>query len=194
MKVSHGSRVLYRNQFILWLIVVASMYWNVIRGRTYWTWIKPCSHVTSTFASTSKLPSQYTVYTKRKRQRCGNSAMTPAILFSLKSMEMLENGLQPPSGASLQSCRRIDADTWCKQALKPCSHITPAFAFASKVKNRVWSKKWWCSHLTFVFSRMGQQRSKKSIDIMCEWTSTLHQWWCKQLQRIVLSPWYKRRC
>ena len=40
------------------------------------------------------------VYTKRQRQRCTNSAMMLAILFSLKSMETLENRLQPHSGAS----------------------------------------------------------------------------------------------
>ena len=44
------------------------------------------------------------VYTKRQRQRCDYFAMMLAILFSLKSMETLENGLQTHSGASLQSC------------------------------------------------------------------------------------------
>ena len=60
------------------------------------------------------------VYTKRQRQCCDNSAMTLAILFSLKSVESLENRLQPHSGAtplfsmrmewqaSLQSCRSVD--------------------------------------------------------------------------------------
>ena len=33
------------------------------------------------------------VYLKRKRQRCYNSAMMPAILFSLKTMEPLQNGV-----------------------------------------------------------------------------------------------------
>ena len=45
------------------------------------------------------------VYTWHQRQCCGNSVMTLTILFPLKSMEMLENGLQPHSGASSQS--------WC---------------------------------------------------------------------------------
>ena len=65
------------------------------------------------------------VYTKR--QRCDDSAMTLAILFSLKRMESLENALQPHSGAtplfsmravllaSSQSYRSVDA--WCKRAL-----------------------------------------------------------------------------
>ena len=56
--------------------------------------------------------------------------MTLAILFSLKTMELLENRLQPHSGVtplfsirteslvSSQSCGRIDADAWCKRALK----------------------------------------------------------------------------
>ena len=37
------------------------------------------------------------VYTKRQCQRCNNSAMTLEILFSLKTMESLKNGLQPQS-------------------------------------------------------------------------------------------------
>ena len=56
--------------------------------------------------------------------------MTLVILFSLKSMESLANWLQPDSGAAQlfsmrsvslvpsQSCRSIDADAWCKSALK----------------------------------------------------------------------------
>ena len=43
----------------------------------------------------------------RQSQCCDNSVMTLAILFSLKSMETLENGLQPHSGASLQSHRVV---------------------------------------------------------------------------------------
>ena len=58
-------------------------------------------------------------------QCCDNSAMMPAILFSLKSMELLENGLQPYSGAtplfsmrtqllaSWQSCHTIATNIWC---------------------------------------------------------------------------------
>ena len=64
-----------------------------------------------------------------KRQRCDNSAMTLAILFSLKSMELLENRLQPhfratplfsmrtESQVALLSCCSVDADAWCKWAL-----------------------------------------------------------------------------
>ena len=48
---------------------------------------------------------------------CGNSAMVLAILFSLKSMETFENGLQPHSRASSQICRSVHADAWCKHAL-----------------------------------------------------------------------------
>ena len=44
------------------------------------------------------------VYTKRQRQCCDNSVMTLVILFSLKSVESLENRLQTQSGVSLQSC------------------------------------------------------------------------------------------
>ena len=57
------------------------------------------------------------VYTKHQHKRCHHSAITLAIMFSLKSMETFENGLQTHSGASLQSCRSIDPDVWCKRAL-----------------------------------------------------------------------------
>ena len=57
------------------------------------------------------------VYIERQCQRCDYSAMKLAVLFSLKSMETLENGLQTHSGASLQSCRSIDTDAWYKWAL-----------------------------------------------------------------------------
>ena len=55
--------------------------------------------------------------------------MTLAILCSLKSVESLENTLQPHSGgtplfsmktesrATSQGCRSVDADAWCKWAL-----------------------------------------------------------------------------
>ena len=39
-------------------------------------------------------------YVKGPRQLCDNSAMTLAILLSLKSVESLENGLQSYSGAT----------------------------------------------------------------------------------------------
>ena len=67
--------------------------------------------------------------------------MTLAILFSLKSVESLENRLQPHSGvtplfsmrmelqASLQSCHSIDADAWCKWALMlSMSNISKSFS------------------------------------------------------------------
>ena len=69
------------------------------------------------------------VYTKRQRQCFHKSAMTLVILFSLQTMESLERGLQPQSGAtqlfsmktillaSSQSCCSVDADAWCKRAL-----------------------------------------------------------------------------
>ena len=72
------------------------------------------------------------VYTKRQRQRCDNSAMTLVILFSLKTVELFNNGLQPHSGVtplcsmrmlllvSSQSCCSIDA--WCKRTLTWIKH------------------------------------------------------------------------
>ena len=53
--------------------------------------------------------------------------MMLAILFSLKSMEMLENGLQQHSGASLQSCYSVDANAWCKWALIKLPVTDPRF-------------------------------------------------------------------
>ena len=63
------------------------------------------------------------VYTKRQHQRYHHSAMTLVILFSLKSMETFENGLQTHSGASSQSCRSVDTDIWCKRALMVLLHF-----------------------------------------------------------------------
>ena len=53
------------------------------------------------------------------------------------------------------------------QYLKPCSHVTSAFA--SNVKTGFYGNKW---HLTFAFLRTGRERSKKNakVDDTCEWT------------------------
>ena len=55
------------------------------------------------------------VYTKHQRRFCDHSVMTLVILFSLKSMETLENGLQTHYGALSQSCCSVNADAWCKR-------------------------------------------------------------------------------
>ena len=59
-------------------------------------------------------------------QHCDNSAMMLAIVFSLKTMELIQNGIvtyfqETPLFsmrtiliASPQSCRSVDADAWCK--------------------------------------------------------------------------------
>ena len=64
--------------------------------------------------------------------------MALAILFSLKTMESLKNGMQPQSVAtplfsmrteflvSSQSCRSVDADAWYKRALKVYSQQASA--------------------------------------------------------------------
>ena len=69
------------------------------------------------------------IYTKHQRQYYDNSAMTLTILFSLKSVELLENRLQSHSEATplfsmrtesqalSLNCRSVDADAWCKWAL-----------------------------------------------------------------------------
>ena len=63
-----------------------------------------------------------------------NTAMTLAILFSLKTMESLQNGfathfqvtplisMRTESLASSQSGRSVDADAWCKRALRVPLH------------------------------------------------------------------------
>ena len=68
------------------------------------------------------------VYTKHKHQCCDNCVIMLAILFYLKTMKSLENGLQPQSEAtplfsmrteslaSSQSCHSVDTDAWCKWA------------------------------------------------------------------------------
>ena len=69
-------------------------------------------------------------------RRYDNSAMTLEILFSLKTMESLKNGLQPQSEVtplfsmrtallvSSKSCCSVDADPWCKWALKSRLYLT----------------------------------------------------------------------
>ena len=95
------------------------------------TVVKACLYVTSNCNVTVKVSVKYivlgSVYVKRQRQHCDDSAMTLMILFSMKTMKSLENGLQPQSGAtplfsmrtvslaSWQSCRSIDIAAWCKQ-------------------------------------------------------------------------------
>ena len=70
------------------------------------------------------------IYTKRQPQCCDNSAMTLAILFSLKTMKLLQNrvvtycqatplfSMRILLLASSQSYLSIDAEAWCKQTLK----------------------------------------------------------------------------
>ena len=71
------------------------------------------------------------IYIKRQGQHCDNSAMTLAILFSLKTLESLQNGVAAHfqvtslfsmrilSMTSLQSSHSIDPDTCCKRTLIP---------------------------------------------------------------------------
>ena len=60
--------------------------------------------------------------TEHQRQRWNNSVMTLAIPFSWISMESLQivvatHFLRTVSLASLQSCRSVNTDDWCKRAL-----------------------------------------------------------------------------
>ena len=54
------------------------------------------------------------VYIKRQSQRCNNSAMKLAILFSLKTMELLQTEVATHFS---QSCGSVDADAWYKPVL-----------------------------------------------------------------------------
>ena len=60
----------------------------------------------------------------------------------------------------------------CDSLVKPCSHVTSAFAFSSNVKNGFYGNKLWCLPLTFAFSIIGWQRSKKNANayayVTCE--------------------------
>ena len=80
-------------------------------------------------------------YTKLQHQGCDNSAMMLAILFSFRSIKLLLNkiathfrdaplfSIRTELLVSSQSCRRIDADAWCKRvpnihkAFKLCSFL-----------------------------------------------------------------------
>ena len=69
------------------------------------------------------------VYTRHQRQCCDNSGIMLAILFLLKTMGLLQNGVATYFQGtplfsmrtvlldSLQSCCCIDADDFCKQPL-----------------------------------------------------------------------------
>ena len=61
--------------------------------------------------------------------------------------------------------------------LKPCSHLTSVYAFASKFRNGIYGNKWLRWYLTLTFSRTGRQWSKKIVnaDVTCEWTLTCFQ-------------------
>ena len=83
------------------------------------------------------------VYTTRQHQRCDNSAVTLAILFSLKTMESLLTGvathfkatplfsMRTISLVSLRSGRSLDIDAWCKRTVKVYLHWMKANAKAN---------------------------------------------------------------
>ena len=87
------------------------------------------------------------------------------------------------------------------ETIKPCSHVTPAFAFASVIVNGFYDNKWWCSHLTLTFSRMGHQRSRKKTQMQtlpreCTLSISFKRWyfpmghgsWCLASHTKVLYP------
>ena len=86
------------------------------------------------------------IYTKRQRQCCNNSEMTLAILFSLKSMESLLNGVATyfqvtslismwtESQASSKSCHSVDADALSASA-SPVRHQIGSIVFMVMLGN-----------------------------------------------------------
>ena len=61
----------------------------------------PQPHQTSRLTTSSVLTSYGPIYTKRQHQCCDDSATMLATPFSLKTMELLENGLPPQSRATI---------------------------------------------------------------------------------------------
>ena len=116
------------------------------------------------------------VYIKRQRQPCDNSAITLAILFSLKTMESLQIGvaihfqatlffsMRSEMLASSQSCHSIDADTWYKWHLKVCSHEVSTKATATSSSSyrmfqaNLYSVSATMSKLTSTLKPMSQQK------------------------------------
>ena len=61
----------------------------------------------------------------------------------------------------------------CRQSAN--GHRGGTSVFASTIQNGFFDNKWWCSHLMLVFSRIGQQGSKKTqTNGTCEPTFRLH--------------------
>ena len=74
---------------------------DTIDGNEIWYKVRSTVSMTSDSESDAAKKALGSVYTEHQHQGCDNSWMTLAILFSLKTMESLENGLQPHSGATL---------------------------------------------------------------------------------------------
>ena len=126
------------------------------------------------------------VYTKCQQQCCNNSAMTQAILFSLKEMVSLQNGLathfraaslfsmRTVLVASLQSCYGVDAGAWCKWALNRvfCSHWANSSFRLMQVSSRC--------HSPFLFDKLGIE---KRNFLQCAWTWTWIRVWLQKRRR-----------
>ena len=74
------------------------------------------------------------IYTKWQRQHCPNSAMSLVILFSLKTVESLENGLQLHSGVTPlfqweQNRKHHRIDAWYKWVLKTLISVSTCANF-----------------------------------------------------------------
>ena len=103
------------------------------------------------------------VYTKRQHQRCDNSAMTLAILFSLKTMESLQTGFathfqatllfskRTVSLASSQSFCSVDADAWCKRALTMHSDPVNFCLSHINISNKMFITKNLENHTSYFF-------------------------------------------
>ena len=104
------------------------------------------------------------------------------ILFSLKSVESLENGLQSHSGAtplfsmrtgsqvSLQSCCSVDADAWCKWAL-----IQPSRSY---VEDKT-------SHLAYAKQAVSHTRDQLQTNAKSDTSTKLRNCWGMVWQGVV---------
>ena len=98
----------------------------------FWSGLKVVQHTLlwQRFFRKTLLPFVRTAYIKRNRQCWDNSVMMPGILFSLKIIELLQNGvatyfqatplfsMRTESPGSSLSSRSIDTDAWCTQGLR----------------------------------------------------------------------------
>ena len=123
-----------RSYLLLFLLYRSTSDCTVVRSRSGATSAGVVSHSAAdslrTCALTPVKPHTSAIYVTgsvyTKHQRCDNCAKMLAILFSLKTMELLQVGvatqlhcfpMRTESLPSLQNCRSTDTGAWCKWTL-----------------------------------------------------------------------------